>query len=109
MRHGGSLVCYGVSAAVKHGKIVGAGSFLLLGLLKLIPDGRRCVWYNVTDLQKQRPDWFRADLKTLFDMLAVRKIQPVIASRLPLQHAARANELIEGAKFSGKIVLLCQE
>ncbi|HXP79118.1 MAG TPA: medium chain dehydrogenase/reductase family protein [Verrucomicrobiae bacterium] len=109
VRRGGVLVCYGVSAAVTHGKIAGAGSFLLMGVLKLIPDGRRCVWFNVANLRKERPEWFRADLKTLFDLLLQRKIQPVIASRLPLREAAQANELIEHAKFSGKIVLLCQE
>jgi len=109
VRRGGALVCYGVSAAVTHGKIAGAGSFLLLGILKMIPDGRRCVWFNVTNLRKQRPDWFRADLMSLLDLLAQQKIKPVIASRLPLREAAQANEMIEDAKFSGKIVLLCQQ
>jgi len=109
VRRGGVLVCYGVSAAVTHGKIAGAGSFLLMGVLKLIPDGRRCVWFNVANLRKERPEWFRADWKTLFDLLMQRKIEPVIASRLPLREAAQANELIEHAKFRGKIVLLCQE
>ena len=109
LRRGGALVCYGVSRAVTHGKIAGAGSFLLLGALKLIPDRRRCVWYNVTGLRKQHPDWFRADLKTLFDLLSLRKIKPLIASRLPLREAAKANELIERATFAGKIVLLCQQ
>jgi NADPH:quinone reductase-like Zn-dependent oxidoreductase len=109
VRRGGALVCYGVSSAVAHGKIAGAGSFLLMGALKLIPDGRRCIWYNITNLRKQHPDWFRADLKILFDLLSQRKIKPLIASRLPLREAAKANELIEHAKFSGKIVLLCQQ
>ncbi len=109
VRRGGALVCYGVSAAVTGGVISGAGSFALLGALRLIPDGLRSVWYNVTSLRNDRPDWFRADLKTLFDLLEQQKIKPVIASRLPLREAAQANELIEGAKFSGKIVLLCQQ
>jgi NADPH:quinone reductase-like Zn-dependent oxidoreductase len=109
VRRGGALVCYGVSAAVAHGKIAGAGSFLLMGVLKLIPDGRRCVWYNVTNLRKRHPDWFRADLNVLLDLLSQRKIQPLIAARLPLREAAQANEMIEHAKFSGKIVLLCQQ
>jgi NADPH:quinone reductase-like Zn-dependent oxidoreductase len=108
VRRGGALVCYGVSAAVTGGKIAGAASFLLLGILKLIPDGRRSVWYNITKLRKQRPDWFRADLKILFDLLLQRKIQPMIALRLPLREAAKANKLIEHAEFTGKIVLLCQ-
>jgi NADPH:quinone reductase-like Zn-dependent oxidoreductase len=109
VRRGGALVCYGVQRAVTNGKLAGAGSFLLLGILKAIPDGRRCVWYNITNLRKAHPDWFRADLKILFDLLAQRKIQPLVASRLPLREAAKANEQIEHAAFAGKIVLLCQE
>jgi NADPH:quinone reductase-like Zn-dependent oxidoreductase len=92
VRRGGALVCYGVSTAVTHGKIAGAASFLLMGILKAIPDRRRCVWYNVTNLRKQHPDWFHSDLKALLDLLARRKIQPLVASRLPLREAAKANE-----------------
>jgi NADPH:quinone reductase-like Zn-dependent oxidoreductase len=109
VRRGGSLVCYGVSAAVSGGKIIGAASFVLLEILKLIPDGRQCGWYNITNLRNEHPDWFRADLMALFDLLAQGKIRPVIGARLPLREAARANELLESAKFSGKIVLLCRE
>ena len=109
VRRGGILVCYGMAVAVEHGKIAGAGSYLLMGVLKLIPDGRGCVWFNVKNLRTEHPDWFRADLIALFDLLLQRKIQPLIAARLPLSEAAQANEMIEHAKFSGKIVLLCQE
>ena len=109
VQRGGALVCYGVQRMATGGKLAGAGSFLLLGILKAIPDGRRCGWYNVTNLRKARPDWFRDDMKILFDLLAQRKIQPVVASRLPLREAAKANEQIEHANFAGKIVLLCQE
>jgi NADPH:quinone reductase-like Zn-dependent oxidoreductase len=109
VRRGGALVCYGVSKVVTKGKMTGAGSFLLLEILKAIPDGRRCGWYNVTNLRKAHPDWFRSDLKILFELLVERKIQPLVASRLPLREAAKANEWIESASFAGKIVLLCQE
>lgn len=109
VRRGGILVCYGMAVAVEHGKIAGAGSYLLMGVLKLIPDGRGCVWFNVKNLRTEHPDWFRADLIALFDLLLQRKIQPLIAARLPMSEAAQANEMIEHAKVSGKIVLLCQE
>jgi NADPH:quinone reductase-like Zn-dependent oxidoreductase len=45
----------------------------------------------------------------LSGLLAARQIQPVIAARMPLREAARANELFEKAQVSGNIVLLCQE
>jgi NADPH:quinone reductase-like Zn-dependent oxidoreductase len=52
---------------------------------------------------------FREDLTRLFDLLGQQKIRPVIAGRFPLREAARANELLEKAQLSGKLVLLCQE
>jgi NADPH:quinone reductase-like Zn-dependent oxidoreductase len=109
LRKGGILVCYGASTAVVHGKLAGAGGFLLLGVLQAIPDGRKCAWFNITSLRKQHPDWFQQDLAILYNLLAQRKLQPVIAARLPLREAAQANQWIENSKISGKIVLLCQD
>jgi NADPH2:quinone reductase len=109
LRKKGILVCYGLSAAVTGGKLVGALSFLLMGILSAIPDGKKCVWYIITGLRKQHPDWFREDLTILFRLLASRKLQPVVAARLPLSEATQANQLIEQSKVIGKIVLLCQQ
>src|SRR6516165_4836740 len=103
---GGSLVCYGVQAAVAEGKAAAGLGFALLGLMKVIPDGRRACWYNVTAMRDAHPQWFREDLTKLFELLALRQIQPVIAARLPLREAVRANEMLEKAQVSGKIVLL---
>jgi NADPH:quinone reductase-like Zn-dependent oxidoreductase len=106
---GGTLACYGASSAVTEGKLSAGLGFAMLGLLKLVPDGKRAYWYNIKTLRDSHPDWFREDLSKLFALLAGRKIQPVIAARLPLREAARANELLEKAQVSGKIVLLPQE
>ena len=46
---------------------------------------------------------------TLLDLLRDQKIHPHISERLPLREAQRAHELIENARVTGKIVLLCQE
>jgi NADPH:quinone reductase-like Zn-dependent oxidoreductase len=102
----GSLVCYGVQAAVTEGKFAAGLGFALLGLMKLIPDGRRASWFNVKSLRDAHREWFREDLIKLFELLAKRQIQPVIAARLPLRDAPRANEMLEKAQVSGKIVLL---
>ena len=109
LRPGGALACYGASSAVAEGKLSAGLGFATLGLLKLIPDGKRAFWYNVKTLRDQHPDWFREDLSKLFDLLYTRQIQPVIAAKLPLREAARANQLLEQAQVSGKIVLLPQE
>jgi NADPH:quinone reductase-like Zn-dependent oxidoreductase len=106
LRPGGSLVCYGAQAAVTEGKSAAGIGFALLGLMKMIPDRRRASWYNVKVLHDAHPEWFREDLTKLFELLAERQIQPLIASRLPLRDAPRANEMLEKAQVSGKIVLL---
>src|SRR6516164_6659740 len=106
LRPGGSLVCYGAQAAVTEGKFAAGIGFALLGLMRMIPDRRRASWYNVKLLRDAHPEWFREDLTKLFELLAERQIQPLIASRLPLRDAPRANEMLEKAQVSGKIVLL---
>ncbi|HXC48234.1 MAG TPA: medium chain dehydrogenase/reductase family protein [Candidatus Sulfotelmatobacter sp.] len=108
LRSGGTLACYGASSAVKEGKLSAGLGFALLGLLKLVPDSKRAFWYNIKTLRDSHPDWFREDLSKLFALLADRKIQPVIAARLPLREAAHANEMLERAQISGKIILLPQ-
>jgi NADPH:quinone reductase-like Zn-dependent oxidoreductase len=106
LRRGGSLVCYGVQAAVSQGKFAAVVGFAALELMKLLPDGKKASWYNVRGLRDKHPDWFREDLSKLFQLLAARQIQPVIAARLPLRDAPRANKMLEGGQVSGKIVLL---
>ena len=106
---GGNLMCYGVQAAVSKGKLTAGIGFALLGLMKLLPDGKHASWYNVKHLRDKHPDWFREDLLRLFDLLAARRIQPVIAGRLPLSQAVRANEMLEKSEVTGKLVLLPQQ
>ena len=109
LRAGGALACYGASSAVAEGMLSAGLGFATLALLKLIPDGKRAFWYNVKTLRDSHPDWFREDLSKLSGLLAAKKIQPVIAAKLPLREAARANEMLERAQVSGKIVLLPPE
>jgi NADPH:quinone reductase-like Zn-dependent oxidoreductase len=109
LRKGGALVCYGSQAALLEGKLAAGFGFATLGLVKILPDGKRASWYNVKSLSDTSPEMFREDLTRLFDLLCQQKIRPVIAGRFPLREAARANELLEKAQLSGKLVLLCQE
>jgi NADPH:quinone reductase-like Zn-dependent oxidoreductase len=111
LRRGGKLLTYGISAAIGPrgaSQLTAGASFLLLGLLKLIPDGKSAGFFSVTTMRKQHPEWFREDLATLLDLLGKRQIAPVIADRLPLDQAGRAQELLERGESSGKLVLLPQ-
>lgn len=109
---GGKLIGYGMSSVIEGGKpskLRGAASFALLGLLNLLPDGKSARWYSITTEKQRHREWFREDLARLLEMLREKKIRPQVSERLPLREAQRAHQLIENAKVSGKIVLLCQE
>jgi NADPH:quinone reductase-like Zn-dependent oxidoreductase len=109
LRKGGALVCYGAQAALSQGKLAAGFGFATLGLMKILPDGKRASWFNVKTFSDASSDVFREDLARLFELLSQKKIHPVIAARFPLREAARANEMLEKAQVSGKLVLLCQE
>ena len=47
-------------------------------------------------------------MAVLMQLLAEKKIRPVVADRLPLRDAAKAHQLLESAAVTGKIVLLPQ-
>ena len=62
--------------------------------------------YFIGGMKEAHPDWFRSDLAALMDLLAQKRISPVVAERLPLAEARRAHELLDRAAVSGKIVLI---
>jgi NADPH:quinone reductase-like Zn-dependent oxidoreductase len=109
LKSGGTLICYGVQAAVSKGQLTAGLGFALFGLMKILPDGKTATWYNVKTLRDQHPEQFREDLSRLFDLLSARQIQPVIAARFPLKEAARAHAMLDSAQLTGKLVLLPQQ
>jgi len=62
--------------------------------------------YSIQWLKRLRPELFRADLIALFELLREKKIQPLVARRLPLSEARRAQALLEQGGVTGKIVLV---
>ncbi|HMF12822.1 MAG TPA: zinc-binding dehydrogenase, partial [Gemmataceae bacterium] len=62
--------------------------------------------YSIQMLKRRKPDWFRQDLTTLFDLLGRGQLQPLINRRLPLEQAALAHELLGKGDTVGKIVLV---
>ncbi len=111
LRRGGRLIGYGLSSALRHGRLSRpaiVSSLARFAALKLIPDGRSASWYSVTAMKRRRPEWFREDLMTLCKFLSEQKLRPIVAQRLPLAEAARAHELLEQAEVCGKLVLLPQ-
>jgi NADPH:quinone reductase-like Zn-dependent oxidoreductase len=112
LRKGGRLVAYGLSSGLQPGQ-----NFYLTALEQafymlyrwIVPTRRKILIYSSAgpgSSKKRHSDWFREDLTQLFNLLAEKKIKPVIAERLPLEEVRRAHELLEQRRVQGKLVLL---
>ncbi len=119
LRPGGRVVGYGGTTSLR-GKgltssrpgrrqrfrgILSYGWYIAGGML--FPGRKRVVPYSIQTLKRLKPEMFRQDLIALLDLLQQKKIQPLIAERLPLAEAKRAHELLGKGGVTGKIVLLC--
>ena len=104
LRRGGKLVEYGYPGFL--GMLLEYGIVLLLGAL---PNGKSGYFYGITALYRKDKQPFLEDLPVLFKLLGGGKLKPVIADRLPILEAAKANEILERGGVRGKIVLLAPE
>ncbi|WP_026852437.1 medium chain dehydrogenase/reductase family protein [Geothrix fermentans] len=119
LRPGGKVVGYGLATSLRGEGLTSSrpgrrqrfrgtaafGLYILGGWL--LPGRRRVVPYSIQTLKRLKPDWFREDLAALLNLLAQGRIRPLIAHRLPLAEARRAQELLEQGGVVGKIVLVC--
>ncbi len=103
---GGSLVIFGLldmALGRQKGGMLATG--LWYGLSKLKRDRRNAVFYIITRLRKQHPDWFQEDLTALFELLRQGRIAPVVADIVSFFDIAEAHRRIESAEIRGKLVL----
>ena len=71
---GGTLIGYSShTMAIGRENLIAAGLGLarlkLWGALSFLFQGRRALWYSITDRRLSHPDEFRADMATLFELL----------------------------------------
>jgi NADPH:quinone reductase-like Zn-dependent oxidoreductase len=109
LKPGGMLVAFGFQ-----NEVLGRGGSIPLDFVKLkfwdwLPNGHATAFYSIGAMRRRHPDWFRADLATLFDMLAAGRFDPVLAEVLPLAQVRRAHERVEAGEVSGKLVLRVTE
>lgn len=106
LRRGGRLIPIGSVATKEGGVKVIPLSLLTIGLLKLIPDGKRVpLSPNMMRYPQAHIDWYRDTLTELLELAAAGTIKPIVADRIPLRDAARAHELLARGGHAGKIVL----
>jgi len=98
---GGLLVGYGSQTmAVGRESLIAAG--LGLARLKLWSSfsflfaGRSAVFYSITARRSTHPEEFKADMATLFQLLGVGAIKPVVIDRLPLAMASQVHAHRQG-------------
>jgi NADPH:quinone reductase len=119
LRPGGKVVGYGLITSIR-GKGLTSGrpgrrnrfrGTAMFGLYIaggwLLPGRKRIIPYSIQTLKRLKPEFFRQDLGALMELLRQKKIKPLIAQRLPLIEARRAQELLANGGVIGKIVLVC--
>jgi NADPH:quinone reductase-like Zn-dependent oxidoreductase len=107
LRHDGRLVWLGSAASKGRSPWIGLLSLPVIGLLKLVPDGKRVpLCPDLGRFAETHHDWYRETLADLLDLLAAGELKPVVSERIPLAEAARAHELLERGGCRGKLVLV---
>jgi NADPH2:quinone reductase len=107
VKTGGRLIGFGFTSPVLAGvSMLRMGSWLLrLHLWNSLPNGKTAQFYSITALRRRHPDWYRADLQKLFELLSQGAIRPRIAERIGLDGVADAHRRIEAGGLDGKIVI----
>jgi NADPH2:quinone reductase len=109
---GGRLVAYGLLSTFAGGRrdltrlLSSAAGWAAAYTLSLLTRRKRLFIYSIQMLKRRKPDWFRQDLTTLFDLLGRGELKPIIDRRLPLEQAALSHELLGKGDTVGKIVLV---
>ena len=82
---------------------------MMMFTLNVVSDKRKFILYSIQTLKRLKPDWFHEDLTLLLNLLKQGKIKPIVATKMPLNEAAQAHELLAGGSVRGKIVLICND
>ena len=107
LRPGGKVVAYGLTSALRGGRLTSGRRHRRLRRLQglatiggpmaasyLVPANKRITTYSIQWLKRLRPAWYREDLSALFELPRQGKFKPIIAERIPLDEVARAHELL---------------
>jgi NADPH:quinone reductase-like Zn-dependent oxidoreductase len=110
LRKGGKLVGFGALKLSTGEETVPQllwGFARLLGLWKLLPDGKRSGFYNIQTRREKKPAEFTEDVQTLMQWLKEGRLKPVVDDRLPLDQVVDVHKKIEKAEIKGRIALIC--
>jgi NADPH:quinone reductase len=116
LRPGGKVVGYGLISSIRgelserpgrRQRFRGTAAFAAqIAGGWLLPGRKRIMPYSIQTLKRLKPAMFREDLGALLDLLQQGKVKPIVAERLPLAEARRAQEVLAKGGVVGKIVLM---
>lgn len=111
LRHGGRLLCYGLSAAVagKGRSLKALGAWWQtpsFNALDLISKNRAVIGVHLGTMGRAHPERVRGWLQELFKLYEAGKIKPHIGARFPLHEAPLAHHFIHDRKNLGKVLLV---
>jgi NADPH2:quinone reductase len=118
LRKGGRVIAYGLTSSLKKGSVGQGWRSRLKGvpiiasylaLASLLPGRKRIKVYSIQNLMRLKPQFFRDNLTTLFQLLAEKEIKPMVARRFTLADAEAAHRLLASGTVVGKIVLICAD
>lgn len=113
LRHGGRLICFGLSSAVpgrgRSLKAVAAWwntpSFNPLDMMR---KNRAVIGVHLGEMGRARPALVRSWLEEMFQLYAAGTIKPHVGKTFPLAEAAQAHRYIHDRQNIGKVLLLPQ-
>jgi NADPH:quinone reductase-like Zn-dependent oxidoreductase len=112
LRRGGRLVVFGHYSTMANGRRSMRGwlawytAAAAVGVAALLSPSKSMRAYRIAKLKERRPDWFRADLAHLLELLRDRQLNPLVAERLRLDEVRVAHERLGRAGVEGKLVLV---
>jgi len=111
LRHGGRLLCYGLSAAV-----TGKGRSLKalkawwqtpsFNALDLISRNRAVIGVHLGTMGRAHPERVRSWMAEMLQLYTAGKIKPHIGAKFPLADAAAAHHFIHDRQNIGKVLLI---
>lgn len=112
VKRGGILIAFGalqITTGEEKLPSLLLGFAKLLGLWKLLPDGRNTNFYNIQTRREKLPEEFKEDVRALFQMLKAGELSPAIADVRPLADVVEVHRQIDAAEIAGKVVLDCTD
>ncbi|ODP96210.1 hypothetical protein BGL48_03790 [Salinivibrio sp. SS3] len=107
VKKGGTVVSYGFAGKSFGGYIPMILGVTNVGMLNIIPDGKRVRICALPAEVKRNNKWYRLTLSYLIRLLDEGKIEPRVSARFSLKEAYKAHEAMENGSLMGKAILEC--